>query len=842
MNAPKSWIPLRKMLFVCALTLLTGTVFSQIDLKKEKPDVDEAYLSTKQYKRIYDQGAKRAAAGHTNMDWARWQAWKQLARQKNAATQPEPWRNYGPDTVSGRIISIAFHPTDSNTMLVGAASGGLWRTTDYGQSWACLTDDYPTMGVGAVAYNPQNPNTILIATGEGYGFGGEFTSGFGVLKSYDAGASWFLTPLVADLSQSFAGMDIIWHPTDSMRLNVATSFGIYHSKDAAATFDYSLNRLPARMVADPQDPSRIYLAARYYNSNFPGGFYISTDTGATWTLNIVGGLPSLTNMGYASLAVHPVHNNMLFMCIGRSSPNGSGPMEGLYKSRDYGWTWQQINTNIDIMCYQPPYQNICQSWFANTIAISPTDTNRLWAGGTRLWTSSDGGATWTDSDLNPSATAYAVHPDHHQTLFHPLTGDLVDCNDGGVNYTSDEGANWTQVSDGLITHQFYSIAISQTNTDYVLGGTQDVGTFSTRTAHSGGNWKQEFSGDAFGHAIDPTDASIWYATNYINLQRIRSSNAGDTWVQINAGTSGTDQWRMPMEIHPSNPLVLMSSNDNSIYMSSNRGSTWQAVANPGTPIGFIEWDAIDHDMIYCSQLWGGNIYRSSDGGNLWYQLLNSPGSPITDLHADPWDQGTLYATVGSFGQQEQVYRSTNSGLSWGNVSGNLPAIPANTITVDPNDNQNLYVGTDLGVWVSENGGLTWAEFNDSLPRVVVEDLHFYAGDSTLRMGTYGRGYWRTKALQPTFVGVRAPAGGLDLALGPNPAQSALKVRFEMAEIGSAVVTVRNSIGQQMLRTQQVLAAGSREILLDVAALPPGAYIVTVTDGARRMSRPLTIIR
>ncbi len=824
------------------LLLISGTLLrAQVDYREHPPHLDKNYLDSKQYKRILDRVSRRDKGQNLNMDWARWQAWEKQQAFAPKTGQPEPWQNFGPDTVSGRIISIAFHPSDANTMLAGSASGGLWRSTDYGQSWQPLTDQYPTMGIGAVAYNPQNPNTILIATGEGYGFSNEFTSGFGILISHDAGGTWQMTNATAELSSSFAGMDIAWHPTDTNIVCVATSFGVLYSNDGGHNYGTALGKIGGRMITDPQDPDRLYFVARYYSPSITGGFYMSTNAGLSWTQQTGNGLPSPTDMGFSSITIHPVHNNIIYVAVSQSPAVGSGPLEGLYKSSDFGNSFTEIPTNVDIMCYGPPYEAICLGWYANTILISPADTNTLFAGGTRLRKSTDGGQNWVYCDTANSA--YAVHPDHHQTLIHPLTGDLFDCNDGGINYTSDNGNSWTSISDGLITHQFYSIAFAQTDPDVVIGGTQDVGTFSTKTAHSGGGWNNDMSGDAFGHTIDHQDEDTWYGTSYLILIRMKTTNAGGLWESINNGTSMTDQWRMPLVMHPADNQTLLSSNNNFIYRTQDGGDNWQAVYNTGF-ISTFEYDKFDHDLVYASELYGHDMYRSTDGGSTWETLTSSPGapgSPITDLAADPWNPGTLYATLGSFNDTNQVFRSTDQGATWVNISDSLPAVPANTIVVDPFDGQNMYVGTDLGVWYSEDAGSTWAPYNDGLPVVVVEDMHFYEPDTTLRMGTYGRGYWRTKAIHPPLpASTKNALVPARIKVHPNPSAGSIRIKYRSAKSGTAHIILYNSLGRQILNREQALEAGLNDMQLDLGDLEAGVYAISIASDDAQVSEKIIL--
>ncbi len=750
---------------------LISTSLAQVPFAKSS--MDENITQSKQYKRQVDFASRRTGHENINPEWLKWQAWKKVRQSKNHRKNLAEWQNFGPDTVSGRMISIAFHPIDTNTFLVGSASGGLWRTTDYGQNWEPLTDEYFTMGVGAVAYNPKNPNSILIATGEGYGFGSEFTNGYGVLISHDGGNTWNTTILSATIDQYFAGMDVYWNPLDTNKIVVACSFGMYYSDDGGSTFAFTLDRIGGRMVPDPFDPDRIYFTARYYTATYPGGLYVSTDAGASWSLT-GSGLPAPADFGYASIAVHPIYNNVIFVSVSNSTALGSGPLLGLYKSSDFGNTFTQVASTTDYFCYPPPYSHFCLGWYANTIVMSPADTNHLIAGGPRLWSSLDGGVTWNTIDVNPAGTDYAVHADHHQTVFHPYTGDLFDINDGGVNYSADYGANWTSISEGLITHQFYSIAFAQTDPDVVIGGTQDVGTFSTTTAHSGG-WNNDFSGDSFDHLIDHTNENIWYGTGYINLQRVKTTNSGGSWFTINSGTSGVDQWRMPMEMHPNNSSTLLSANDDFIYKSTNAGNTWSTVSGFGS-IGNFAYDQVDPDLVYASQLFGPDLYRSTDGGNNWVAIASPTTEAITDLSTDPSNYGTVYMSVGSFSANNQLYVSYDSGGSWSNITNNLPQVPTHSVEVSTYNFEEIYVGNELGVWVSTDRSSTWNDYNDGLPAaVVVEDLHFYAPDSTIRIGTYGRGYWRSKAVnQPVTLSEHVLSG---LVVFPNPSPATFNLSF-----------------------------------------------------------------
>jgi len=806
-------------------------IIAQINYNVQKPTIHETTENHKQFKRVTDYSKNRKTTSILNPDWARWEEWLKIKNEpQSKSSRSGNWENFGPHNVSGRIISIAFHPTDSNTIYAGSAGGGLWKTTNNGLTWNPLTDFLPSLAIGAIAINPKNPNKILIATGEGYSLLTEFSSGIGILVSYDAGQTFSTTSFTAPLNQNFAGMDIAWSPKDTNKVCVATSFGVYFSPDGGISYTGTLNRLPSRMVMDPQHPDTLYLSARYYNASIPGGFYRSFNMGQTWS-PIGTGLPNGNDFGYASISVNANYPNKLLLNISSSDFNGVGPMHGLYKSSNYGVSWTQIPTNVDIHCYPAPGNNICQGWFANTICYSKNDTNTIFAGGTRFWKSEDAGLTWLLKDTTLSS-AYALHVDHHQTLYHPLTGVLFDANDGGINYTNDDGTTWTSISNGLITHQFYTLSSAETDPEMVIGGTQDVGFFSNHQAHSTPIWNNRFNGDAFGNVIDYTDKNKWYATIFGQYKRVKSVNGGTNWSLLNNGTSADDQWRMPMVIHPSNPNILLSSNNNFMYKTIDGGLNWQTTSTFGY-INCFEFDKISPNEVYASKLHTGIVYKSFDAGSTWAILANSPGAPITDIATDPNQTGIVYATVGSFASQDQVFKSIDGGLNWTNISNNFPLIPANTICINPYNSDIIYVGADLGVWESIDAGNTWLLYNNlTLPYVVIGDMHYYKPDSTLRVGTYGRGYWKIKTY-PTnsSTSENYESTIISQKLNPNPAKkgTVFYTVINSKKPYNTTIKIHNSMGSLIFTQKIELINGESEIPL-LAPKVAGIYFITIQIG------------
>lgn len=785
--------------------LLYASASAQFIVNKTNPDYHPNLEKTKQFKRAHYFALDREVPDGVNPDAARWEQFKKSRAntlkddQINATAN---WVSYGAKNFGGRLISHALDPNNDSIVWAGSANGGLWKSTDLGMHWEPYTDDLPSLAIGAIGINPKDPNQMLIGTGEGYGLSSEFVFGVGVLKSFDGGQTWVPTSISATLSSGFGSHKMVWHPTDTNIVNFASNSGIFHSTDGGMNWTTSLPLVGCDIIADPQSPDTLYACAQYYNSSLQGGLYRSTDKGATWT-KLSTGLPPDGQIGFTSLTVHPTFTNVLYACIGeaRNSPN-IGQTRGVFKSSDYGITWRQLNTSVDVMCYQPPYQNVCQSWFANVIAVSPNDTNTVLAGGTRLWISTDGGTNWGLHDTVCNNARNRVHPDHHSIYWHPGSPNKIYLfTDGGFNYTSDGGLSWEERNTNLNTLQFYFITPTEAHNDLIIGGTQDNGVFSNWNAHADSNWTHEVYGDGFDVELHPSNDSIWYCTTYNSSgSRLRSTTGGRTWEIIDSLTDKQRLWRMPIELDRNNPNVLFSSSSNNMYKTVDGGTTWQQM-NGFNNMTIIEVDRTNSNLVYATSTWNGGFLRSLDGGNTWSVISEpGPGGNISDIESKPGMPGHLYVTRGTFSNGLQVYYSSDSATTWTNITGDFPAIPANSIAPSPHDANDLYIGSDLGVYFSDDHGVTWSEYNDNLPNTVVADLHYYEADSTLRAGTHGRGYWVTKAAPPTVgVGIEDTKNTIQAKLYPNPAKNNVSLEVQsphrvneiqiLDQLGQVVTTI-----------------------------------------------------
>ena len=248
---------------------------------------------------------------------------------------------------------------------------------------------------------------------------------------------------------------------------------------------------------------------------------------------------------------------------------------------------------------------------------------------------------------------------------------------------------------------------------------------------------------------------------------------------------------------PNNNLVLYTGTDVNLYKSINGGFSWTAITNKPY-ISSIAIDKINSNLVYiCNDPAAGvsYIYLSTDAGATWV-YIGEPGDKIMDMESDPQTTGTVYAVRGSYTPGKQVYKSNNSGTTWINITGDLPAIPVNTITIDPFNSNHIYVGTDLGVYLTTNGGINWNPFNDNLPLVIVQDMHYFKGDSTIRIGTYGRGVWKSQSALAVSINEIAE-NDVFVNVFPNPANTDVTINYFLKSAGKVQVIIYNSLGQEI---------------------------------------------
>lgn len=673
---------------------------------------------------------------------ALWRAWEE--KQENFAGSPSNssnWTNLGPQRVipvnggAGRLNCITIDPVNQNLIWVGAASGGLWKSTDCGLTWNSNTDKLPVLGVSAIAINPLNTSVMYIATGDG---DANETYSIGVLKSTDGGETWNTTGLSWVISStSKVSINSLWiNPVNPQILIAATSSGIYRTSDGGATWSQKANGLFKELDANPQNPDIIY-SCRMLSTASNSPLYKSTDGGVTWS-PLAGGLP-YTEYYRPALAIARSNPSTLYLLLSGLDDG----YYGLYKSTNSGSSWTLQSNSPNLLGWETDGSDLGgQGWYDLAIEVSPVNENTVYVGGVNIWKSTNAGVNWTISAhwYGDGGKPY-VHADHHAFLMLPGNGNvLYSCNDGGLFKTTNGGTSWTDLSNGLGIQQFYRIGVSKSNPSMVIGGSQDNGTNLLN-----GAWTNVLGGDGMEAAIDPVNPKIMYGEYYYGMMS-RSTDGGVYFTSIDNGITEDGDWVSPFVLHPKNSSILYRGTTK-LYKSTNRGTNWTSLFGPvgGGAITSIAIAPSDVNYIYISNR--TYLYRTTNGGTTWTKSTTALPQ-ISYLAVHPDDPNMLFIVRSTYSGGSKVSKSTDGGTSWISLMDNLPEIPVNCIAIHPFNGNQIYIGTDLGVFYSSTGGGAWQEYNTNLPNVIVNELEIHESENKLYAATYGRGLWTSPLENP----------------------------------------------------------------------------------------------
>lgn len=698
------------------------------------------------------QGALQAARAAVERRWPEISALREPGMQRT-------WSPIGPDVIpenslgsAGRLVSIAVHPRDPNTIYIGAAQGGVWKTTNRGASWTPLTDGECSLAMGSVALDPINPDIVYAGTGEQH-FSGDSYYGCGVLRSVDGGRSWSQLARSDFGSGTNGGARISKVVVDAVSAGTvsgttvyaATDRGVFRSPDSGSSWQRTLPHPSSDLVADPSNSAVLYAAVGTAYSNSEAGVYRSADGGLTWS-RLAAGFPT-TSVGRINLAISPSDPTVLYAAVQHAfGTTGGGRLLGVWRTGNAGSSWQQVGAS-GASCGG-------QCWYDLVIAVHPRDANTVYFGGIGFYKSTNGGASF-------SYTGGGIHVDQHAIAFDPSNPEVVYVgNDGGVYRTENGGFTWTSLNTNLAITQFYAgISVSAAPVLAALGGTQDNGTLRFDGLPS---WQWVLGGDGGWTAIDPRDPKVAYAETQwgSGFSGPRRSDGGPFQQKVNGiDLSDPGIFIPPLVMDASNPSTLYFGT-NRLYRTSDRGEWWSVV--PGTEVSGARVSAIataatDPRVVYVGYT-TGKLRASSDGGATWVDGAGLPQRYIADVAVSRQDARTAYVAVAGF-LTSHVFRTRDGGTTWQDATNDLPDVPALSVAVDPVDDRMVVLGTDLGVFRSLDGGDSWLPYNDGMPNVAVYDVTFHPTTRALVAATHGRGMFVAGAqtLSALFVTPDQPA-------------------------------------------------------------------------------------
>jgi photosystem II stability/assembly factor-like uncharacterized protein len=635
--------------------------------------------------------------------------------------------------------------------------------TTAGSSWLPLTDREVSLAIGSIALDPSSSSTIYVGTGE-ENFSGDSYYGAGILKSTDGGTTWthICGPFCGPVGQDgyygggarIGGLAV--NPTNNQVILSAVALlnkdGVYRSGNGGQTWTQVLSGNPGTAVLfDPNNANTAYAALGNSFSGGTEGVYKSTDGGQTWAADNGSGANVLTlsGAGRIVLAMDPSHTTTLYAGIANLN---DGSLLGLFKTTDGGTNWTPLTSTPDYCDPQCSYDHV--------ITVDPANSNVVYAGGAYTQTlvrSMDGGSTWTV--LQAAGNFGFLHADTHALVFAPDGSKLYLADDGGVYSTTQVTATnpvFTALNSTLATAQFYpGISIDPADAATAIGGTQDNGTelYSGTLA-----WNDVVCGDGAATAIDPANPATMYAACYtINIQKSTTGGAAGSWTQSINGIDTSDRVEFipPLAIDPSQPTNLYFGTYR-LYQTTNSAANWTAISTDLTS-GPSFWGVVtgiavaptDSNTVYVgtgdSHVW---VTTNALSGSATFTNRSSASLPprvITDVVVDPTISTTAYVTFSGFkgfgDTKGHVFRTTDGGAHWKDITGNLPNTPVDALVVNPSSPSEIFVGTDIGVFYTTSTGVSWAPLNTGLPRVAVLGLALHPASNTLRAGTHGRSVW-----------------------------------------------------------------------------------------------------
>lgn len=685
---------------------------------------------SKQFKRWYARNSKRLDE-YGNVVSAK-QVRDEFLRMRSvlAFEQKGKWFNYGPINVGprlngtkrdgGRVKDIAFHPTDADTYFVSTFKGGLFKTTDAGVSWIPLTDQLPEE-VFISKVKPSNPNTIFIGTDSG------------IKTTNDSGLTWSST-----LGLSGDTNGLIIKPDNEDVLLAGNNSGIYRSVDGGATFSQVLSTSRVEELrSHPTNPEIMYAGT----DGSPSKFFRSIDGGVTWAE-----IAAFGQGTFIKIAVTPAQPDYVYVINSRDHL-GEDSFEGVYRSTDAGITFtKQSGGTPCITGYrndgtisrgQPNYNLF--------IVADPVNADIVYAGGVKSWKSTDGGGTWTQFYNDVVTDGGRLHLDQLTWAYSPLNNKLFAVNDGGV-YRLNDNDKFENLTDGLPIAEIWECTQSQQNPTNVAGGTFHCGIKLNRD----GTWYSPWGGDESTVLFDYSDDTYAYHFKYEKISR--SSDGGMSFQRINSSSADRGEY--------TGTGVLDKSDVNTLFVglfeverinnarTANSSTPWTKISSFGgnTKIKKVEQCDANHNIMYVSR-GGGNFYRSEDVReaspsftNLTANLIGS--GTINDIATHPTNENLVYILRGS-----KVYKSTDKGVSWTDISSGLPSIPLLEMVYDKSSDEGIYIGTDVGVYYKDATLSSWIDYSKDLPVIRVSGMDIYYGetreDSFITISTDGRGFWRS---------------------------------------------------------------------------------------------------
>ncbi len=716
------------------------------------------------------------------------------------------------ETQGGRCTDVDVPRNNKKIIYVATASGGLWKSENAGVTFEPITDDFPTLSIGDIAISESHPDIIYVGTGEANIFRasiagtGVYKSTDGGKTWQHCGLTD--TNTIARIRIHPTNPDIVYVAASGHEWTYNPERGVFKTTDGGKTWQKVLyideKTGCIDLVMDPKNPDTLIasmwnrIRQRWSDPVPEDGDYLykTTDGGKTWK-KLTNGLPDTRYTGRIGIDLCASKPNVVYAYVDNHTPTRE-PSPGerdsygrlrtypdivgaeVYRSDDQGETWVKVNPSDRLFeRFGGTY-----GWVFGQIRVDPNNENVVYLMGLGLYKSTDGGKSWTHLYWEN------LHGDHHGLWIDPDDSDhLLNVNDGGCNVSFDGGKTWQDFYRKIPAIQFYTVAFDMQKPFTVYGAVQDSGTHRglgvapqagaaesglRRLRQSRLRWERAPGGEGTTIAVDPSDPNIVYSSSFYG-RLMRSEYKDSNWTSKDIYPKPSEgepeyrgQWLAPTIISPHNPHIIYHGFQY-VFRSLNRGDTWEKIspdltafdpkkqgklpyAIPYATLTALAESPLKFGLIYAGSD-DGRVHVTRDGGATWTEI--TAGLPYNKhvwcIEPSKFDLGTVYVAL--IGRHDDdfapyVFKSSDFGKTWVNISNNLPGGPTNVIREDPKKKGVLYVGTDFGVYVSTDDGQSWNHLGSGLPNAPVWDLKIHPRDNMLIIATNGRGMWVVDDLSP----------------------------------------------------------------------------------------------
>lgn len=742
------------------------------------------------------------------------QRYNQYLNETASLRQPlsDNWQELGPmaknATTSwnpgvGRITGIAIDQTNEDHIIIGANTGGVWKSLDGGQTWNPLGDTFTNLSVYSVAIDPADSDT--------YFFGS--TSGL-LFKSTDGGGTW---NQLADMSNSLINKIVINPDNTNSMFACSQNAGIFRSTDGGATWENTgLDSNAYDVEFKPGNTAIVYASGLGVHKSIDGGLTFTTVTG-------LGGSPKM-------MGVSVDDPDRLYVIEA-----DGGSFGALYVSTDEGSTFTERNhTGRNYFGYDTAgFDPGGQAPRDMDIAVNPDNADEVHIAGILTWRSLDAGMSFTcTADWVPNAAASAnigyCHADVDLLLFNGST--LFAGTDGGIFKAEDTATITTNyyedLTNGLGIRQFYKIGISQTPDVVVTGGSQDNGS-SFYTEANG--WIDWIGADGMEGFVDKDDPNIMYGMIQFG-GAYRTDDAAQSLDGLNNPSSGA--WVSPFEQDPIESNVIYAGYER-VFKSINKGASYSAISQDfGGSLNHLKIAPSNNQIMFAAR--GNQLYKTSDGGSSDWEFIPIPGGAINEIAIHPTNPNKIAVATAS---GTKVSVSLDGGATWESYRFNLPDFSALTVVWHDNGADGLYVGMDYGIYYIDAGLTEWQPFSNNIPNVIINELEVHAENNQLYAGSYGRGLWVSPTADASIIlGVAGNVLADAIILYPNPASGVVNIRTPLPL--TTAIKIYDSSGKLVVFQRNIEIVGS--VLLDISILQPGVYFVRFNSEKGTATKKLLI--